>query len=68
MAATPDKTIVDVFWRRVRDTPESPAIMHKVQGAYTTVIWREHGLIVELAMAGLAKNGISDGAHGVRYS
>lgn len=63
MAATPDKTIVDVFWRRVRDTPESPAIMHKVQGQYTTVIWREHGLIVELAMAGLAKNGISAGAH-----
>lgn len=56
-----DKTIVDVFWRRVKETPEKPAIMHKVAGEYAKVIWREHGLTVELAMGGLAKLGVKKG-------
>jgi long-chain acyl-CoA synthetase len=57
------KTIVEAFWSQVRDKAERPAIMHKIKGEYTPVIWREHGLTTELAMAGLARNGITRGAH-----
>lgn len=57
------KTIVDAFWKQVRDKADKPAILHKVKGEYNSVIWREHGLIVDLAMAGLAKNGIEQGSH-----
>ncbi|HMW92323.1 MAG TPA: hypothetical protein PKE54_20025 [Candidatus Obscuribacter sp.] len=57
------KTIVDAFWKQVREKADKPAILHKVKGEYNSVIWREHGLIVDLAMAGLAKNGIEQGSH-----
>lgn len=57
------KSIIDVFWKQVESVAERPAILHKVKGEYTPVIWREHGLMVELAMAGLAKNGFGAGAH-----
>jgi long-chain acyl-CoA synthetase len=58
-----DRQIVDVFWRRAKDTPEKQAILHKIDGAYTPVIWREHARVVELTLAGLAKNGIVPGCH-----
>jgi long-chain acyl-CoA synthetase len=51
-------TIVEVFWRRVKETPERPAVMHKVQGQYRNVIWREHGRVVELVAGGLLNLGI----------
>ncbi len=57
-----EKTIIDVFWRRVQ-SGEKPAIYHKVQGTYAPVIWREHGRVVELAMGGLAKLGVVAGTH-----
>ncbi|MBP6746065.1 long-chain fatty acid--CoA ligase [bacterium] len=63
MASTTEKTIIDVFWRRVESNSERPAILHKVQGIYQPIIWREHGRVIELAMGGLAKLGISREAH-----
>jgi len=63
MASEIEKTIVDVFWRRVEKTSERPAIMHKLQGNYQPIIWREQGRVVELAMGGLAKLGIASKSH-----
>lgn len=63
MASEIEKTIVDVFWRRVEKTSERPAIMYKVQGNYQPIIWREQGRVVELAMGGLAKLGITSKSH-----
>lgn len=57
----PDKSIVDVFWRRVEQNGEKPAILQKVDGAYMPVIWREHGRAVEMAMAGLAQHSVRPG-------
>lgn len=51
-------TIVETFWQRVKETPDRGAIMHKVDGAYKTVSWRQHGKTVELVAAGLLKQGI----------
>jgi long-chain acyl-CoA synthetase len=48
-----DDTILHVFWKRVRNNPDRPAILHKVNGAYRPVLWREHGRIVELLAGGL---------------
>ncbi|HEY9786071.1 MAG TPA: long-chain fatty acid--CoA ligase, partial [Candidatus Obscuribacterales bacterium] len=48
----------DVFWHRVKTMSERPAIMHKVDGRYRPVIWREHGRTVELAAGGLLSLGI----------
>jgi long-chain acyl-CoA synthetase len=50
-----DETILDVFWERVKKTPERPAILQKVAGEYRPVIWREHGRVVELIAGGLLK-------------
>ncbi len=50
-----EDTIVQVFWNWVASTPDKRAIMHKVDGAYRPVIWREHGRMVELVAGGLAK-------------
>ncbi|MBS1996239.1 MAG: long-chain fatty acid--CoA ligase [Cyanobacteria bacterium SZAS LIN-2] len=58
-----ETTLVDVFWRRVESTPESPAVFQKVNGAYNPIIWREQGRVVELAMGGLAKLGLQAGEH-----
>lgn len=63
MASKTEKTIIDVFWRRVESNSERPAVLHKVQGIYQPIIWREHGRVIELAMGGLAKLGISSEAH-----
>lgn len=52
------KTLVDIFWQRVKNEPERPAIMRKVDGAYKQVIWREHGRIVELIAGGLLNLGV----------
>jgi long-chain acyl-CoA synthetase len=53
-----DETIINVFWERVHQTPDRPAILHKASGAYRPVIWREHGRIVELLAGGLLSLGI----------
>jgi long-chain acyl-CoA synthetase len=55
------ETLVDIFWQRVRTMPEQSAIMHKVDGSYQNVIWREHGRIVELLAGGLLKAGVGKG-------
>lgn len=57
-----EKTVIDVFWRRA-ESGQRAAIMQKIDGAYTQVIWREHGRVVELAMGGLAKLGIEKSSH-----
>lgn len=56
-------TIIEAFWRRVKETPERPAIYHKIDGEFKPVIWREHGRIVELLAGGLLKNGVNKGDH-----
>lgn len=61
--AKEERTIIDVFWRRVDENAEKPALLHKVNGQYTPIIWREHGRVVELAMGGLAKLGVTKGSH-----
>ena len=58
-----EKTLIDVFWRRVETTPELAALYQKIDGTYQPVIWREHGRVVELAMAGLAKHGVLKDEH-----
>jgi len=55
------ETIVDVFWERVKSCSEKPAILHKVNGAYQKVIWREQGKVVELAAGGLLNLGVNKG-------
>jgi long-chain acyl-CoA synthetase len=55
------ETIVDVFWERVKTHPEKPAILHKKDGSFRPVIWREHGRVIELAAGGLLKLGIEKG-------
>lgn len=55
------KTIVDVFWERVRTMSEKPAIMHKIDGKFRPVIWREHGRTVELAAGGLIELNVQPG-------
>lgn len=52
------ETIVDVFWERVKKHPEKAAILHKKDGSFRPVIWREHGRVVELAAGGLLKLGV----------
>jgi len=58
-----ETTLIDVFWRRVETNPEMQAMLHKVDGTYQPIIWREQGRVVELAMGGLAKNGVKRGDH-----
>ena len=55
------KTIVDVFWERVAAMSERPAIMHKVDGKFRPVIWREHGRTVELTAGGLLSLDVKPG-------
>ncbi len=55
------ETLIDIFWQRVKNQPEAPAIMRKVDEAYRQVIWREHGRIVELIAGGLLNLGVSSG-------
>jgi long-chain acyl-CoA synthetase len=59
--AQKDDTIIQVFWDRVKSTPDRAAVMHKISGAYRPVIWREHGRIVELVAGGLLKSGVQRG-------
>lgn len=56
-----DATIVDVFWRRVVETPDRAAIMFKTDGKYKSLPWNEHGKIVANLSAALIKNGIAPG-------
>lgn len=56
-----NETIVQVFWDRVKSNAERQAVMHKVNGAYRAVIWREHGRLVELVAGGLIKLGVEAG-------
>lgn len=57
-----DDTIVNVFWERSSaGNLDRPAILHKVDGAYRPVSWREHGRTVELVAAGLLSHGIEVG-------
>lgn len=55
------ETLVNVFWERVRTSPDRPAILHKVAGSYHRVIWREHGRVVELMANALLHQGVARG-------
>ncbi len=54
------ETLVHVFWERVKNTPDRPAILHKINERYLPVIWREHGKAVEMAAHGLLKRNIKN--------
>ena len=38
-----ESTLVDIFWRRVEQTPERTAIMFKQGGSYQNMNWKTHG-------------------------
>jgi long-chain acyl-CoA synthetase len=54
----PKETLIDIFWRRVKETPERTAIMHKVNGSFTPVTWEDHGRITQHAANGLLHYGL----------
>lgn len=54
------KTIIDIFWQRVKEQSEKTAVLTKNNGAYHPVIWREHGRTVELIAGGLLKLGVTE--------
>ncbi len=55
----PDETIIDVFWKRVRENPDRPAILQKKAGSYHPVSWLDHGQIVEHVSAALIGLGVN---------
>ncbi|MGD9683240.1 MAG: long-chain fatty acid--CoA ligase [Candidatus Obscuribacterales bacterium] len=56
-----ETTIIDVFWRRVKSSPEKTAILFKQDGAYKPITWEEHGEITSAVAAGLLESGIEPG-------
>jgi long-chain acyl-CoA synthetase len=54
----PKETLIDIFWRRVKESPDRAAIMHKVNGTFTPINWRDHGRITQLAANGLLHFGL----------
>ena len=52
------ETVIHIFWRRVDDTPDRVALLHKVQGQYAPVSWSECGNIVQEVGAALLSQGI----------
>jgi long-chain acyl-CoA synthetase len=58
-----DKTVLDVFWRRVTESAAKPAVMYKVDGVYQTLSWDGQGIKVDLIMAALTKLGVKPGEH-----
>ncbi|HEY9680816.1 MAG TPA: long-chain fatty acid--CoA ligase [Oculatellaceae cyanobacterium] len=55
------ETLIDIFWKRVKEMPERTAIMHKVNGSYAPVQWGEHGRITRLVANGLLAYGLERG-------
>ncbi|MBX9685987.1 MAG: long-chain fatty acid--CoA ligase [Candidatus Obscuribacterales bacterium] len=53
-----DKTIIHIFWERVKESPERTAILHK-NSTYRSISWRESGSIAERIAAALIKQGIN---------
>lgn len=53
-----EQTIVQVFWKRVAETPDRTAIMHKIDGEYRGVSWKEHGKMVADVAGGLLGLGL----------
>jgi long-chain acyl-CoA synthetase len=54
----PKETLVDIFWRRVKETPDRTAILHKVNGSFTPVTWKDHGRTTQNAANGLLHYGL----------
>lgn len=55
------KTLVNIFWQRVKNTPQATAVFYKDKGKYKPVSWAEHGSTVEKAAYGLLKLGMKPG-------
>ena len=58
-----ERTITDVFWRRVAESPDKAAILHKPQDKveFVPFTWKEYGETVERLSAALQKNGLEPG-------
>ncbi len=61
MFSLAESNVVDVFWRRVEQSPDKPAVLYKTDGQFRTVKWSEHGAVVEKLAAALIKHGIMAG-------
>ncbi|MBY0550678.1 MAG: long-chain fatty acid--CoA ligase [Candidatus Obscuribacterales bacterium] len=55
------ETVIHVFWERVNSTPERAAILHKVDGRFQTVSWKESGDIVGSVGGALLSMGVTGG-------
>ena len=53
--------IVDLFWHRVDQSPDRPALRHRVDDQWESVPWREYGRAVTEVAAGLMALGIEPG-------
>ncbi len=56
-----EETLVNIFWERVKQSPERPAILHKSAGQFRPVVWREQGRVVELLAGGLLSCAVAAG-------
>lgn len=54
-------TIIEVFWKRVKEESSKPAIYQKVDGKYQALSWAEYGEIVRSISSGLIERSISKG-------
>lgn len=51
-------TIVEVFWKRISDTPDKAAIYRKTGGEYKPLTWKEYGETVKALCAALLQYGV----------
>jgi long-chain acyl-CoA synthetase len=56
-----EPTIVDLFWTRVRETPDRSALRFHVDDQWHAVTWRDYGDAVAEVAAGLVHLGIESG-------
>ncbi len=52
------ETLIDIFWRRVEETPDRTAIMYKTNDRYSPLKWREHGKITKQVASALLNRGL----------
>ncbi len=53
------RSVADLWHHRVESTPDSDAMIHKVDGAWTSLTWREAGQRVRALTNGLLAHGIT---------
>ena len=56
-------TIVEVFWKRISDTPDADAILFKEEGRFKALSWKEYGDMVRALSAALISREIGKGTN-----